>query len=96
MVSKTRLHQWRGRMPAANKKKATGIKWVSKAEFSDMVDSRARRVLGISAEQFLTRWKNGQYRKLDTDTCPGVIELALLAPLPRRKSGRKKSKRGRR
>ena len=84
-------------MPAIKKKKKTsGIKWVSKAEFSEMVDSRARRVLGISAEQFLARWKTGQYRKLDTDTCPGVIELALLAPLPRRKSGGKKSKRSRR
>jgi hypothetical protein len=84
-------------MPAANrKKKASEIKWVSKDEFSAMVDSRAKRVLGISAKEFLTRWKNGRYRKLDTDTCPGVIELALLAPLPRRKSGGKKPKRGRR
>jgi hypothetical protein len=81
-------------VPAANKKKKTGgVKWVSKAEFSAMVDSRAKRVLGISAKKFFTRWKSGQYRKLDADTCPGVIELALLAPLPRRSSVRKFTKR---
>jgi hypothetical protein len=67
-------------MPAANKKKkTTGIKWVSKAEFSDMVDSRARRVLGISAKQFLARWKNGRYRELDIKTHPGLVDLVLLA-----------------
>lgn len=84
-------------MPAtAKKKKSEGIKWISEREFSAMVDSRARSVLKISAKQFIDRWKKGQYRKLDTDTCPGVIELSLLAPLPRRSSGRKNTKRGRR
>jgi hypothetical protein len=84
-------------MPAlAKKRKITEVKWVDKREFDAMVDSRAKRVLGISGKQFINRWKNGRYRKLDTDTCPGVIELAILAPLPRRKSGRKNTKRGRR
>jgi hypothetical protein len=81
-------------MPA-KKQKNVAVKWVNKREFATMVDSRARRVLGISGKQFITRWRAGQYRKLDTDTCPGVIELAILAPLPRKKSARKKSKRGR-
>jgi hypothetical protein len=83
-------------MPAlAKKRKTTEVKWVDKREFDAMVDSRAKRVLGISGKQFISRWKNGRYRKLDSDTCPGVVELAILAPLPRRKSGRKNSKRGR-
>lgn len=82
-------------MPA-KKRKIVQVKWVTKGEFTSMVDSRAKRVLGISGKQFITRWKNGRYRKLDADTCPGAVELAILAPLPRKKSGREKSKRGRR
>lgn len=83
-------------MPAKRKKTIVGIKWATKKEFSEMVDARARNVLGISAASFISRWKSGRYRKLDSDTCPGVIELALLAPLPRQKSARKNSARGRR
>ncbi len=81
---------------AAKKRKTVEVKWVNKHEFSAMVESRAKRVLGISARPFITRWKAGRYRNLDADTCPGAVELAILAPLPRQKSGRKNSKRGRR
>jgi hypothetical protein len=82
-------------MSTAKKKRAALVRWVSKDEFSSMVDSRARRVLGISARQFVSRWNKGQYRKLDSDTCPGVVELAILAPIPRTKRGRKNPTRGR-
>jgi hypothetical protein len=78
------------------KRKSMGVKWVTKDEFDEIVDSRARRVLGISSKQFISRWKRGHYRKLDADTCPGAVELAILAPLPRRKRARKNTKRGRR
>ncbi len=80
------------------KRNTVEVRWVNKREFTTMVDSRARRVLGISGKQFISRWKSGRYRNLDADTCPGAVELAILAPLPptRKKSGRKKSKRGRR
>jgi hypothetical protein len=77
------------------KTKTVQVKWVTKNEFNSMVDSRARRVLGISANKFISKWKSGSFRQLDSDTCPGAIELAILAPLPRKKtSGRKNSKRG--
>ena len=76
-------------MPAKRKKTIVGIKWATKKEFSEMVDARARNVLGISAASFISRWESGRYRKLDSDTCPGVIELALLAPLPRSKRARR-------
>ena len=82
-------------MATAKSKKPAPVRWVTKDEFSSMVDSRARRVLGISARQFISRWNKGQYRKLDSDTCPGVVELAILAPLPRTKRARKNSTRGR-
>lgn len=79
---------------ASKKRKLADVKWASKGEFDSMVESRARRVLNISANQFISKWKQGSYRKLDSDTCPGVVELAILAPLPRKKSGRKNAKRG--
>lgn len=77
------------------KRKPVQVKWVSKDEFDTMVDSRARRVLGISANEFISRWNKGRYRKLDADTCPGAVELAILAPLKRQKRGRKNTARGR-
>jgi hypothetical protein len=75
-------------------KSRPGVKWITRGEATAMVDSHARRVLGISAQKFISNWKAGKYRKLDSDECPGVIELAMLAPLPRRASGRKVTKRG--
>jgi len=78
-------------MPA-KKQKLVEVKWATKSEFNSMVESRARRVLNISATQFINRWKQGKYRELDSDTCPGVVELAILAPLPRKKSARKNTK----
>ena len=82
-------------MPA-KKRKTVEVRWLSKDEFTTMVDSRARRVLGITGDQFISGWRKGKYRKLDADTCPGAVELAILTPLPRQKSGRKNTTRGRR
>lgn len=82
-------------MPAA-KPKISDVKWINRNEAAAIVEAHAQRVLGISAKQFISNWKAGKYRKLDSDTCPGVIELALLAPLPRRAGGSKNGKRGRR
>jgi hypothetical protein len=70
-----------------------GVKWITRKEADAMVDSHARRVLGISAQKFISEWKAGKYQHLDSDACPGVIELALLARLPRRASGSKIRKR---
>jgi hypothetical protein len=75
-------------------KQRPGVKWITRREAATMVDSHAKRVLGISAQKFISNWKAGKYRKLDSDDCPGVVELALLAPLPRRASGGKVGKRG--
>lgn len=78
-------------MPAAPKSK--GVRWITRREAQAMVDSHAQRVLGISAKKFISNWKAGKYRKLDSDECPGVVELALLAPIPRRAIGGKNGKR---
>jgi hypothetical protein len=76
-------------------KKSLCVKWITRKEANEMVDLQARRVLGISGQKFISNWKAGKYRKLDSDDCPGIIELALIAPLPRRTSGRKKRTRSR-
>jgi len=81
-------------MPALKPKKS-GVVWISHREAAEIVDDRARRVLGISGKQFIAGWKAGKYRKLDSDDCPGVIDLALLAPLPRRARVRTNRKRSR-
>lgn len=78
-------------MPVSTKKIVkSGAKLVNRREMADIIDTHARRVLGVSGQVFISQWKAGKYRKLDSDACPGVIELALLAPLPRRANGRKK------
>jgi hypothetical protein len=78
-------------MPVSTKKAMTsGARIINHREMETIVDSHARRVLGVSGQVFISQWKAGRYRKLDSDACPGVIELALLAPLPRRANGRKK------
>jgi hypothetical protein len=41
---------------ALKKKKTLQVRWVNKDEFSAMMESRARRVLGISKRPFFTRW----------------------------------------
>jgi len=78
-------------MPATKPK--SGVRWITRREAAVMVDSHAQRVLGISAKKFISNWKAGKYRKLDSDACPGVTELALLAPLPRQMSARRMSAR---
>jgi len=77
-------------VPVITKKPAiSGVKWITRREVTTIVDAQAQRVLGISGKKFISNWKAGKYRKLDSDACPGVIELALIAPLPRRTSARK-------
>jgi hypothetical protein len=75
------------------KKKTTGVKWITRSELNEYVDSSARRVLKVAGKKFISNWKAGKYRKLDSDECPGVIELALIAKLPRTPRARKNRKR---
>jgi hypothetical protein len=45
-----------------------------------MLDRAAREVLGISGDQFLARWDDGDYRD---DDDPAVTEITLLIPFAR-------------
>ena len=77
-------------------KPKSGSVWLDRSAGAALVESHAQRVLGISTDEFVRRWRAGRYRGLDSDECPGLMELAMIAPitkLTRRKSGRKITKR---
>lgn len=83
-------------MPVLKRVKHDAIKWVTRDQAMALLDARARRVLNMSGSEFATKWKAGEFRNLDSGDCPGVIELALLAPRSRKLHGRKKQKRSHR
>jgi hypothetical protein len=84
-------------MPSPKRKKTSCIQWLSPAEMAEVLDSRSRSVLNISGKSFMRNRKKGKYDKLDADACPGIVELALLAPSAKgaRSIARKDSKRSR-
>lgn len=97
-AKRKRLHEMSissQRMPyvAAEKVKDTGIKWATRQEAAALLNARAKRVLKMSGEEFVAKWRAGEFKNLDSGDCPGVIELALLAPQSRKSRGRKKQKR---
>jgi hypothetical protein len=66
-------------MPVTKKK----IQWITKRDMDSLVDRRARAVLKVSGKTFIRNRNRGDYVKLDADQCPGIVELALLAPSDR-------------
>lgn len=79
-------------MPVAKK---TKINWVSGAQALALLDARARRVLNMSGQEFLDKWRAGDFKDMDSSDCPGVIGVALLAP-SELSHGRKHKKRSKR
>lgn len=69
-------------MPVA-KRKLDGVRWISHSEMDSVVAKRARAVLDVSTATFLRNRNAGKYKRLDADDCPGIVELALLAPSAR-------------
>jgi hypothetical protein len=75
--------------------RVVGIKWVSKAVLKKALDSRARRVLGISGATFEKRYSTGTIGPRSLDGKTGTVELATLCFFTKDQSARKKPKRGR-
>ena len=75
--------------------KAVGIRWVSKAELRKALDSRARRVLGVSGAAFEKQYLTGTLGPRSLDGKPGTVELATLCSFTKDRIARKKSKRSR-
>jgi len=46
-------------------------------ELRDVLDKEARRLLNVSGEEFVRRWKAGHYRD---DSDPHVTQVAMLLP----------------
>ncbi len=55
------------------------IRFVTPEEGMRIFDEEARRLLGISGEEFLRRWDAGEYLP-EPDDHPGVMGLWLLMP----------------
>lgn len=53
---------------------------VSLREWQSYLDRRARRLLGMSGEEFITKWQAGKFEKSDD---PNVMRVAMLLPLGR-------------
>jgi len=81
-------------MPKA-KNRVVGIKWVSKAELRKALDSRARRVLGVSGAAFEKQYSTGTLGPRSLDGKAGTVELATLCFFTKDRRARKKSNRGR-
>jgi hypothetical protein len=78
-------------MPVA-KRKTEGVRWISRKEMDSIVAKRARAVLNVSTATFLRNRNAGKYKKMDADDCPGIVELAIIAPSPKASArGRKDS-----
>jgi hypothetical protein len=75
--------------------KKTKLNWVSGAQALALLDARARRVLKMSGQEFMEKWKAGHFKNMDSGDCPGVIGVALLAPTGT-SLGRKNKKRSKR
>lgn len=56
----------------------TEIVELDAAQGRALLDKQARKYLGMSGEDFLTRWEAGE---LDPDDSPDVMRVAMLVPL---------------
>jgi hypothetical protein len=60
------------------------IQWLTPDEGREFFDRQARRLLGISGEDFLRGWDAGEYDAIaDDPDHPEVMRLAMLIPFGR-------------
>jgi hypothetical protein len=79
-------------MPKTQRKVA-GIKWVTKSQLRKVLDSRARRVLGISGAVFAKSYCKGTLGPKSLDGKAGTVELATLCFFTRESSAQAKRRR---
>lgn len=79
-------------MPVS-KRKAVAVRWLSPSEADALVEAKSRKILGISAKEFIANWRDGKYHTTDPEKdCPGIVELSMMASLPRDRRGSKNSR----
>ena len=79
-------------MPLPKSPKSHGIRWISDNAMAKIIDRRAKNVLNISGRTFVRNRERGEYASLDADECPGIVELALIAPRAKGKTTRARKK----
>jgi hypothetical protein len=63
------------------------IQYATPEEGRDLLDHQARKLLGISGDEFLRRWDAGEYRDIaDTLGQRHIMRLAMLIPFGRQHS----------
>lgn len=77
----------------SQKAKIVGIRWVTKRELRKVLNTRSKRVLGLSGDAFQKRLSSGKLGPLDGT--PGTLDLATLCSFTGGKSAGPKRKRSR-
>jgi hypothetical protein len=63
------------------------VRFVTPEEGRAIFDEEARRVMGMSGEEFIRRWQAGEYKEIaDTAGHLHIMHLAMLIPLARQDS----------
>jgi hypothetical protein len=71
-------------MAVSRKQETSGIRFLDDEESHEYFDRQARRLLGISGEEFLRRYDAGEFAALKNDREQrAVMKLAMLAPFGR-------------
>ncbi len=67
-------------MRAENSTTNGQLREVTLAEGREILDARARRYLQMSGEEFLDRWRRGEFRDVDR---PEVMRVVMALPFVR-------------
>lgn len=67
--------------PVRKKPQARGVKYVSRREGAEILDSQARKYLGMSGAEFVRRYRAGEIEDADRSD---VLRVAMLIPLAER------------
>ena len=64
-----------------------GVEFVTPEEARDIFDARARHELGISGDEFLRRWDDGEYQPVPDDTeGRKIARLSMMMSFARRET----------
>lgn len=61
------------------------VEYLDKKQGWKLLDANARKYLGMSAEEFLSRWDCGEFTDIDT---PEMMNVAFLIPFVRQNTAR--------
>ncbi|MDQ3492250.1 MAG: hypothetical protein M3452_03180 [Chloroflexota bacterium] len=73
-------------MATTKREPIEGVRIISAAEAREVFDYQARRLMGMSGEEFLRRWDEGEFRELfDKRGHENLTTLAMKMTLGRQK-----------